>query len=412
MSKPLPVSWSSTVSFKVMKPGERIGYIDTTPPKTSFKLTAPGLSPLSAFQPRMPFECPTLASIHAANKLTLSVKMDERVWSSLNDLDNEFDKFLLDNSAKLFGAAEADYLRKNPGAISLKRAKRLAPIDPTGQPIYDSRLSLRISGRTMEVESVQTADGPRGSYVTNVLWSPRIDPLPLSATRFSKITGHTASDFQGNSMPIVRDTMPIFSLGDTAKVGAGHVRFIGPGDMASKCLIHHALIRPAYWTNVGGGFMITLALDHIIFENVEGDERGGAASDPHGHTRVLPDGFARDPHETGKPFEDMGGPSIGQPPPPKRRITIAPYTAAELTDERKEHSRRLAAMNAVIGAETTASIAAKGPSAASLAAGEGWDLEPPASRGITGGASSIGSSSFRALSRSATGATGNYDDEE
>jgi hypothetical protein len=156
--------------------------------------------------------------------------------------------------------------------------------------------------------------------------------------------------------------------------------------MATKCLIHHALIRPAYWTNVGGGFMITLALDHVIFENVEGEERGGAASDPHGHTRMLPDGFARDPHETGKPFEDMGGSSTAQPPQAKRRIMLN-------------------------------SIAPNVPSAASLAAGAEWDLEvAPASRGITGGggegSSSVGSSSFRALSRSLTGAAGGFDDEQ
>lgn len=374
--KPLPQTWSGNVSFKLMKPGERIGYIDTMPAKSSFKLVCPGLAPLSAFAPRMPFECPTLASIQSANKLTLSVKMDERVWSSLNDLDTEFDKFLLENSNKLFGAAEADYLKKNPGAISLKRAKRLAPIDPFGQPIYDSRISLRISGRTMEVESVQTADGARGQYVTNVTWSPRVESLPASATRFSKVTGHTAADFQGQSMPIVRDTLPIFAHGGGA-AGSGHVRFIGPGDMSSKCVIHHALIRPAYWTNVGGGFMITLALDHVIFENVEGEDRG-AASDVRGGAPVLPDGFARDPQESGKPL----------------LIDMPTYPAAK---------RRV----------TPSSIAAAGGGDAAGAEGAGeYEWSAP-SRGITGGAaesSSVGSSSFRALTRSAT--VGAFDDAE
>ena len=109
--KPLPQAWSGNVSFKLMKPGERIGYIDTMPAKSSFKLVCPGLAPLSGFAPRMPFECPTLASIQSANKLTLSVKMDERVWSSLNDLDTEFDKFLLENSNKLFGAADGIFIK-------------------------------------------------------------------------------------------------------------------------------------------------------------------------------------------------------------------------------------------------------------------------------------------------------------
>jgi len=366
-----------------MKPGDRIGYIDTLPAKTSFKLVSVGQAPLSAFAPKMPFECTSLSSIHASNKLTLTVKIDERVWQSLNDLDSEFDKFLLENSNKLFGAAEADYLRKNPSAISLKRAKRLAPIDPMGQPLYDSRLSLRISGRTMEVESVQTAEGPRGMYISGVTWAPRTEALPASATRFSKITGHTANDFQGNSMPIVRDTLPIFALGDTQRVGSGHVRFVGPGDMATKCVIRHAIIRPAYWTNVGGGFMITLAVDHVIFENIEGEDRG--ASDSRSGAQELPDGFARDPHELGKALDDA---HTAHAPPAKRRIAPSSILAA----------------------------GGGGDTAAEESPIDGWAVRTaPASRGVTGGASessSVGSSSFRALTRSATAAMGAYDDEE
>lgn len=387
--KPLPAKWGDSVSFKLMKPGDRIGYIDTVPAKTSFKLVAAGQAPLDALAPRMPFECQTIKDIHASNKLTMTVMMDQRVWESLNDLDKQFDKFIMDNASKIFSPAECDFILKNPSAIALKRAKRLAPFDSFGNPIYDSRLSLRINGRTMEVESVQTAEGPRGAYVSGVSWAPRTEALPASATRFSKVTGHTAPDFQGTSMPIVRDTMPIFSLGDTRRTGTGHVRFMGPGDMATKCVIHHAVIRPAYWTNVGGGFMITMALDHLIFENVEGGA-GGGASDGHGGAPALPDGFMRDPHESGRPLEDTV--TGVQPPAPKRRI----------------------APESVVGA---------GPSPASLAAAEDWDGEPTQmpTRNITGGGSSssssssssiIGSSGFRAMTRSATGAAGGYDDEE
>jgi hypothetical protein len=383
--KPLPAKWGESISFKLMKPGERVGYIDTVPAKTGFKLVVPGQTPLNAFAPRMPFECQSIKDIHASNKLTMTIMMDKRVWESLNDLDTMFDKFIVENASKIFGPAEYDFILKNPSSIALKRPKRLAPYDACGNPIYDSRLSLRINGRTMEVEAVQTSEGPRGAYVSGVSWAPRTEALPASATRFSKVTGHTAPDFKGSSMPIVRDTMPIFSLGDARRAGSGHVRYIGPGDMASKCVVHHAVIRPAYWTNVGGGFMITLALDHVIFENVEGG--AGGESDGHGGAHALPDGFMRDPHESGKPLEDT---VAGAPPPaPKRRITVDSVAAA-----------------------------GGGPSPASLAAAEEWDIEPGQmpTRNITGGgsssSSSIGSSSFRALSRSATGAAGAYDDEE
>ena len=373
-TKSLPTSWNSCVSFKLMKPGDRIGYIDTTPLKLSFKLVTAGQAPLSAYAPKMPYECQTLAAIHAANKLTLSVKLNERVWNSFHDLDNEFDKFLLENSAKLFGAAEAEFLRKNPSAISLKRAKRLAPIDPSGKPIYDSILSLRVSGRTTEVESISMADGVRGPYINGVTWAPRIEPLAPSATRFSKITGHTAADLSGSTMPIVRDTLPIFALGDVFKTGSGHVRFVGPGDMATKCIVHHALIRPAYWTNVGGGFMITLSVDHVIFENVEGGDSVGGAEERSG-PRALPDGFARDPHEARSD-------ALSTVPMPAAKRRIVPSS---------------------VSGEST------------------WG-EPASSRNITGGAgggsaemmepTQIGSSSFRALSRSVTGAAGAYEDEE
>jgi hypothetical protein len=291
----LPEDWSRSVTFKLMKQGDRIGYIDTIPAKMSYKLVTAGQKPLNAFGPKMPFECPTVASIHSANKLTISIKLNERIWHSLDNLDREFDRFLLDNRQKLFGAAEADYLAKNPSAISLKRNKRLAPVDPLGQPIFDAKVTLRVNGRTAEVEAVQTAEGPRGTYISGVTWSPRTTPLPPTATRFSMITGFTTDN--GKTLPIARDTLTV-AANSFRNFGAPHIRFVGPGDMANKCLVHHALIRPAYWTCMAGGFMITLAADHVIFENTEGDEN---TTDAHGGTRPMPEGFARDPHEDGVP---------------------------------------------------------------------------------------------------------------
>jgi len=370
--KSLPLVWAGSVSFKLMKPGDRIGYIDTVPDKTSYKLVTAGQTPLSAFAVDMPMECTTVAAIQAANKLTLSVKLDERTWNSLDHLDNEFDKFLIENSTKLFGAAEGDYLKKNPSAISLKRSKRLAPVSATGEPLFDGRLKLRINGRSMEIESVVMADGPRGQYVKSAVWSSRTAPLPAKATRFSMVTGHTALDFNGNSMPIVRDTLP-HAATSFSSLGSGHVRFIGPGDMARNSVIHHLLFRPAYWTNVGGGFMITLAAEHVIFENCEPGDTGGAGGGSN-EERYKPDGFMRDPHESGGA---MPGPVAG--PATKRRITISSAPASEAS----EMSR--------------------------WAAGS----EPMPSRSNTGGAGggAVGSSSFRALSREEPYGEGELEDE-
>lgn len=384
--KALPSNWRDNVSFKLMKPGDRIGYIDTVPDKTSYKLVTAGNTPLKGFAVDMPMECTTLATIQNANKLTLSVKLDERTWKSLDTLDTEFDCFLVENGVKLFGAAEGEYLKKNPGAISLKRSKRLAPVDPSGEPLYDGRLKLRVNGRSMEIESVITADGARGPYVKSAVWSACTAPLAPKATRFSMVTGHTAADFQGNSMPIVRDTLPhlptSFSFGSGSGAGASHVRFVGPGDMGRNVIIHHLLFRPAYWTNVGGGFMITLAAEHVIFENCDSSASGGGAAGGGSEERFKPDGFMRDPHETGtanpaalarstpnllqmldKPAESA----------PKRRITIAASEASE------------------------ASRWAEVPPSRSMTGGAGGG----ATASGAAGDEATGSSSFRALSRSA-----------
>ncbi len=376
--KTLPMLWSGNVSFKLMKPGDRIGYIDTFPEKTSYKLVTAGQAPLAAYAVDMPMECATVAAIQAANKLTLSVKLDERTWNSLDQLDKEFDKFLIENSTKIFGAAEGDYIKKNPSAISLKRQKRLAPISATGEPLYDGRLKLRISGRSLEIESVVMADGRTGQYVKSAVFSARTSPLPPTATRFSMVTGHTAQDFHGSSMPIVRDTLP-HKASSFSGLGAGHVRFVGPGDMGRNTAIHHLLFRPAYWTNVGGGFMITLAAEHIIFENREVGYMGGSAGGGE-EERFKPDGFMHDPHETG---------ASGPDGPPRPALNLL-----KMLDKPPES----AAKRRIAVSSGEASEASR------------WAAEPP-NRANTGGAgagnvsdTAVGSSSFRALSRADFGA--------
>ena len=395
--KALPSNWHDQVSFKLMKPGDRIGYIDTVPDKTSYKLVTAGNYPLKAFAVDMPMECTTLAAIQNANKLTLSVKLDERTWTSLDTLDTAFDRFLVENGVKLFGAAEGEYLKKNPGAISLKRSKRLAPVDPSGEPLYDGRLKLRVNGRSMEIESVITADGARGPYVKSAVWAACTAPLPPKATRFSMVTGHTAADFQGKSMPIVRDTLPhlptSFSFGGgggSGGGGAGHVRFVGPGDMGRNVIIHHLLFKPAYWTNVGGGFMITLAAEHVIFENCDASAGGSGAAGGGDEERFKPDGFMRDPHETGAAN-------------PAALARSAPNLLQMLDKPTESAAKRRITITS-----------APGPLASVPEASEAsrWAEVPP-SRSMTGGAGggaatsaaagdeAVGSSSFRALSRSA-----------
>lgn len=107
--------------------------------------------------------------------------------------------------------------------------------------------------------------------------------------------------------------------------------------------------------------MITLAAEHIIFENVEAT--GSPQNETRNGAQQLPDGFTRDPQESGK-AEDTAG-AISQPPPSlRRRLTFSASSVA--------------------------------------AAGGGAD-------------EAVGSSSFRALSRSTTGTAelfGEGDDDE
>jgi hypothetical protein len=277
----LPKDWESAVSFKVPKSGDKIGFIDTRPdPRTSFCLVSASDKPLKAGLVRTPFEATTLNDILTKNKLSLRFQMNKVVWESFADLDICFDNFLIANRKQLYGAAEAEYLEKNPGAISLKRSKRLAPTDSDGHPIYDAFATLRINGRVAEVENIEVKDGPTGRFVSSVVWAPRTEALAPGATRFSIVT-----DASNAAMPTIRETLPVVAT----KVGASRVRYVGPGDMSKNSVLRHALVRPAYWSaSPGGGATITFVADYLVFENMA--DEGGAADNMPAH-RFVPAGF-------------------------------------------------------------------------------------------------------------------------
>jgi hypothetical protein len=151
----MPSDWSTVIRFKPVKSGDKLGFIDTYPNmRMSFKFIGASDKPIKVYAPRMPYDCLTLQDIMAKNKLSIRFQMNEKIWNSLKDLDEQFDSFLIANRTKLFGAAEAEYIEKNPSAIALKRSKRLAPIDQDGHPVYDAYATLRVNGRTSEVESL------------------------------------------------------------------------------------------------------------------------------------------------------------------------------------------------------------------------------------------------------------------
>jgi len=309
----LPTKWADAIRFKVPKLGDKLGYIDAHPnSRAAFSLIGEGEGPLKAFPVKMPFDCLTIEDVRAKNKLSMRFQMNKKIWNSFHSLDKEFDDFLIANRAKLFGSAEADYIEKNPSAISLKRSKPLAPFDAEGHPIYDAYATLRINGRTSEVKAVETKEGSTGRYISQVIWDFATKPLPANAARFSIVVSPRSAT--GGPL-VVRATTPIENETQFV-VGDPRMRYIGPGDMGKNCVLRYALIRPAYWSCMGGGATITLVLDSCIFENLEEVDTPSSRTD----FDALPPGFVAEGAEFTAPPAAATVPIPVQGDAKKRRI--------------------------------------------------------------------------------------------
>lgn len=291
----LPVNWEANVTFKEPADNDKLGWIDpinfdgnSKRSATTFRFLAAQDLPLTVKQVRTPYECFSLSDVlgKGRGKLTVRMQINKSIWASLDNLDTLFRGFLIRNRTKLFSKQDAEYIGRDNSAVALK-FKALAQRGPDGLPLYDSYITVRISGRSGEIEDMETKDGPTGKFVSAVSWVPRTTPLAATATRLSLVTGVSA-----DGLPIVSDTLPIEG---PVPVGAQRMRYVGPGDIASDknggCTLRYALIRPAYWSLApGGSASITLVLDSAILMN-------GAASPDSGTAGVMPpleapDGFA------------------------------------------------------------------------------------------------------------------------
>ena len=382
----MPSAWNGvSVSFKATKPGDKLGYIDAIPARSSFKLVDASKEPLNGFGAKMPFEALTLADIQTKNKMTVRVQINKEIWDSLTVLDGDFDRFLISNRKNLFGAKEAEYLEKNPSAISLKRAKRLAPLDVNGDPIYDSYITLRVNGRTAEVRDIEVKEGSTGKYISDVEWLPRDSPLPSSATQFSMVMGRGK-----DGSPSISNTVPFgFPFGGTRSFARSlfdpddftKSRFIGPGDMSAKVLVHYATIRPAYWSCMNGGASITLVLDHVVFENFD---MSAQASRP-AVADSIPAGFSR--HTMPADHGSAGGGGGGAAAPTPKRRHITPMNIGAPDPQSANPGFHTAMQRANTGGAGPRPFGA--PSIASILAGGG----SAADEGM------VGSSSYRVLQR-------------
>jgi hypothetical protein len=282
----LPNKWSDAISFKDPVKDDKLGWIDPISRNSygsaggsqrtamvSFKFLTAQDEPLAIKPVRTPWECFTIEDIFGKGrgKLTMRMQINENIWKSLDDLDNVFRAFLIKHRAKLFSQQDADFIGRDNSAIALK-CKPLAPRTSEGLPMYDAFITVRVNGRTGEIDGLETKDGATGKFVSKVKWAARVTPLSVIATRFSIVVGWSIGTPSAKAMPIVKDTV-LIEKADRAP-GGQRVRYVGPGDIEAKsgCATRFACIRPAYWSLApGGNASITLVLDSMVIDPGVGD---------------------------------------------------------------------------------------------------------------------------------------------
>ena len=303
----LPKKWSEAVVFKDPSKDDKLGFIDAIGRNAggqqqrggmvTFKFLTAKDEPVAIKPVRAPWECFTLEDIlgKGRGKITMRMQINKAMWESLDDLDMNFRGFLIKHRAKLFSQQDAEYIGRDNSAIALK-CKPLAPRNIDGTPMYDSYITLRINGRSGEIDTLEVKDGATGKFVSKIKWAPRVTPLSAIATRFSIVVGWTLSMSGSPPVPKVKDTLPL-PLEDRAvgwSAGDQRVRYVGPGDIADGAkggsAARYACIRPAYWSLApGGNASITLVLDSMVIDAGIGD-----LSVPHDAPDVFvaPEGFA------------------------------------------------------------------------------------------------------------------------
>jgi hypothetical protein len=285
----LPTKWSEAVVFKDPSKDDKLGFIDAIGRNTggqqqrggmvTFKFLTAKDDPVSIKPVRGPWECFTLEDIlgKGRGKITMRMQINKKMWESLDDLDMNFRSFLIKHRAKLFSQQDAEYIGRDNSAIALK-CKPLAPRNIDGTPMYDSFITLRINGRSGEIETLEVKDGATGKFVSKIKWAPRVTPLSAIATRFSIVVGWTLSMSGSPPVPKVKDTLHLAVEDRPVGWSAGdqRVRYVGPGDIADGAkggsAARYACIRPAYWSLApGGNASITLVLDSMVIDAGIGD---------------------------------------------------------------------------------------------------------------------------------------------
>lgn len=292
--------WDQILDFKVPQEKDTVGLVDMKSGRGArIALVGKKDEPIPARKVNIPMECYSVDEFMGKGKgqMTLTIELTPKLWAAFNALDKCFDKFLVTHASKLFSKQDAEYIRKDPSSIALKRPKPLARFNPDGSPKIGGFMSLRVTGRGGEVESIEVKDGPKGQYVSSVKFSEVTSPLLPSATRFAKLKTATS----------VCTTLPR----EKVAVGEPRTRIVGPGDFQGG-LIYNCNFVVSHWALVNGSASICIKATDIIFMNTAREID-------------LPEGFTLDneeeePEEESRPSEDA--------PPAKRRNIESEFSSS------------------------------------------------------------------------------------
>jgi hypothetical protein len=255
--------------------------------------------PVAARKVNIPMECFTVDEFLGKGKgqMTLTIELTPKLWSCFNALDKCFDAFLVTHASKLFSKQDAEYIRKDPSSIALKRPKPLARYNADGSPKIGGFMSLRVTGRGGEVEAIEVKDGPKGQYVGSITFSEVTSPLLPSATRFAKLKTPTT----------VCTTLPR----EKTVLGQPRTRIVGPGDFHGG-LIYSCNFVVSHWALVNGSASICIKATDVIFMNSAREIE-------------LPEGFILD-NDEGEETEE-GEVELPKESPPKRRALESDFSS-------------------------------------------------------------------------------------
>lgn len=249
--------WMNVLEFKPPQDKDTVGLVDMKAGRGArIALIGKNDEPIAARKVNIPLECFTVDDFMGKGKgqMTLTIELTPKLWSAFNALDKCFDAFLVTHASKLFSKQDAEYIKKDPSSIALKRPKPLARFNADGSPKIGGFMSLRIMGRGNEVENIEVKDGSKGQYVSNIVFSELTSVLLPSATRFAKM----------KSEKVVCTVLPRTSY----TLGQPKTRQVGPGDFQGG-LIHACSFVVSHWALVNGSASICVKATDIVFMNTK-----------------------------------------------------------------------------------------------------------------------------------------------